>query len=150
MGFNKIFIIFLSLFFLGFSKLVKDGIILQNSVFKEKCPICGMTLRKFYKTNHIIKLKNKEYIQYDSLRCLVIGMKNKKIDKIYLIDAKTNDIIDTNKAYYVINSKIKGTMSKVSKFGFKNKKDALNFIKKNAGYLANFKEAKNIALKEIN
>ena len=70
--------------------------------------------------------------QYCSIRCLAVDMQeyNISLDNVIVVDAKTQKLINAKNAFYVVNSKVKGTMSKVSKLAFKNKKDALEFIKK--------------------
>jgi nitrous oxide reductase accessory protein NosL len=55
------------------------------------------------------------------------------IKKTLVVDAKTEKFIDVNDAMYVLGSKAPGTMSKVSKIAFKDKKDAKEFKKKMNG-----------------
>ena len=59
---------------------VPDGEILQSGKSKAYCPICGMTLKMFYKTNHSAVDKNNHTKQYCSIHCLadtIINDKNK-------------------------------------------------------------------------
>ena len=52
------------------------------------------------------------------------------IDKkfIEVIDVSSEKFIGANSAYYLFNSKIKGTMSKKSKLAFKDKEEANKFL----------------------
>ncbi len=117
--------------------------IIQTGKAKNWCPICGMNLKMFYKTNHAVVLKNKKNRQYCSMRCLAVDYPNikNKIDKILVVDAKSEKLINAYKAHYVVGSKILGTMSKTSKFAFKSEKDAKEFQQKYGGELMNFDNA---------
>lgn len=72
-----------------------------------------------------------------------------KDEDIKVVDAKTEKLIDAKKAFYVIGSKAKGTMSMVSKLAFENKADANNFIKEYGGKLSTFQEAIKEATKSL-
>ncbi len=126
-----------------FSKMGKHPILLQKGKEKNWCHICGMNLKMFYKTNHAIKLKDGKVRQYCSIRCLAIDYPKIKdnIKDILVVDAKSGRFVDANKAFYVVGSKIKGTMSKVSKIAFLKKEDAKEFQKRFGGRVVTFEEA---------
>ncbi|PLY08151.1 MAG: hypothetical protein C0625_02910 [Arcobacter sp.] len=131
-----------------FSKEVtKEPTYTQKGEEKLWCPICGMSIKKHYKTSYIAKLKNGTNRQYCSIRCLTKDDEEYGIDKslMKVIDVKSEKIIDAKKAFYVIGSKIKGTMSKVSKLAFEKNEDANEFIKKYGGKVYSFEEAFNKA-----
>ncbi len=124
--------------------------ILQSGKDKEYCPVCGMNLPMFYKTNHVLKLKNGDIKQFCSIHCLVDFLTNGKIDlkdakkdakEVLVVDTTTNKLIDVRVAHYVIGSKIKGTMSKVSQYAFATQDDAIAFQKANGGEIGNFEDA---------
>jgi len=131
----------------------KEAIFLQDGKAKQWCMNCGMNLRMFYKTSHAIELKNKNYKQFCSLHCLTEILMSKKYDKqiarILVVDAKTNKFIDVNSAFYVVGSKVKGTMSKNSKYAFSTIKDAQEFRKKYGGKIVDFTTALQIAKKDF-
>jgi len=119
-----------------FSKMATvEPVLVQKGAKKMWCSVCGMNLKMFYKTSYIAGDK-----QYCSIRCLVADMPNNpiKMDKIKVIDAKTQQPILAKDAVFVIGSNVKGTMSKVSKLAFANKSDAEAFIKEHGGKLADF------------
>ena len=125
-------------------KATNQPVLVQDGEIKYWCPVCGMKIEDYYKTSYIAKLKiNNLTRQYCSIRCLVVDMEEYGIAKgsIKVLDAKTEKYIDPNSAFYVINSKVVGTMSKVSKLAFKDKKDAQDFIQKYKGKLTTFDEA---------
>jgi nitrous oxide reductase accessory protein NosL len=123
----------------------------QKGEQKHWCPVCGMSIKKYYKTSHSTKLHNGKNRQYCSIRCLVVDAQTHKIDhkNTRVIDAQTQKSIKAQTAYYVVGSKIKGTMSKVSKLAFANKNDAKRFIKKYGGKIVDFKRALEIATKSL-
>lgn len=122
--------------------------ILQKTKHPQKCTACGMKLPIFWKTSHAVKLQNGEYIQYCSIRDLVKDEKDKKLNIVeYLaVDATSEKLMDATKMFYVVGSKIKGTMSKVSKIAFEHKSDAIEFQKHYGGELKNFSETKAFSL----
>ncbi len=122
-------------------KATVEPVLVQEGKSKHWCPICGMKIKNFYKTSYVSKLKmNNAPRQYCSIRCLVVDMKEYKIDldTVQVVDAKTQKYILAKSAYYIVKSKIMGTMTKVSKLAFAKKTDALDFMKKYKGKLVTF------------
>ncbi len=115
----------------------------QKGDKKQWCPICGMKLEMFYKTSHAAKLPSGEDRQYCSMHCLVVDMKEYDIDldSVKVVDAKSEKLINAKDAHYVMYSKVKGTMSYVSKIAFENRSDAQEFMKKYSGRIVAFNEA---------
>jgi len=104
-------------------------VILQSGVAKAWCPVCGMDLKMFYKTNHARLLENGVFHQYCSIRCLVVSLDSAAPDlsRIQVVDAHNEILIPVQKARYVIGSEVPGTMSGVSKLAFKSKREAKRF-----------------------
>jgi len=127
----------------------KDAVLLQNGTDKNYCPRCGMDLVKYYKTSHSASFEKKVY-QYCSIHCLEehlgdgIELKNPLV-----VDVATLKFIDATKAYYVVGSKVRGTMSKISKYAFFNEKDALNFQAQNGGDIMDFYKALEVARRDF-
>ena len=127
----------------------KDAKILQEGEQKSSCSNCGMNLPSFYKTNHLAKVDGKVR-QFCSIHCLAKSIKDgAKVEDIKVVDTKTLKFIDAKKAYYVVGSKKKGTMSKVSKYAFANKEDALAFAKQNGGEVMDYEKALEIAKRDF-
>lgn len=127
-----------------FSKeATKDVVYTQKGDEKKWCPICGNDLKKHYKTSHTSKLQNASPRQYCSIRCLAKDEMEYGVDKnsIQALDVISEKFIDAKSAYYVLGSKIKGTMSQKSKLAFLNKDEAIDFIKKYGGNLKTFEES---------
>jgi len=115
--------------------------IIQDGKNKMYCPVCGMTLPMFYKTNHAAS-ENGHTHQYCSIVCAVEdSVKNgKKLTNYKVVDNTTLKFIDSKKAFFVVGSKKPGTMSVVSKYAFGTKTAAQKFATQNGGKIMNFEE----------
>ena len=136
----------------NFTKVASSKpLLVQVGSAKQWCPVCGMSLKMFYKTSHTSKLHDNTPRQYCSMRCLVVDMQEKSIsmDDIKVVDAKSEELIDAKMAFYVVGSKIHGTMAKVSKIAFLNESDAKAFVKKYKGKIVDFKTAISLAKESL-
>jgi nitrous oxide reductase accessory protein NosL len=124
--------------------------LVQKGDEKKFCPMCGMNLPMFYKTNHAAHLHDKEK-QYCSIHCLVEDkeLNHSNLQDIKVVDVSSLKFIDAKDAYYVVGSKKKGTMSMVSKYAFKDLNDAAKFAKENGGVVMDFTGAYNEAKKDF-
>jgi len=125
-----------------FQSVPKDkAVLLQEGKAKAFCPECGMALPMFYKTNHSAHVNGKTK-QYCSIHCVIEDMKKgSKLTDIKVVDTNSLQFIDAVKAFYVVGSSKKGTMSRVSKYAFSSKADADAFVKANGGKVVDFKGA---------
>ncbi|MCK9545669.1 MAG: nitrous oxide reductase accessory protein NosL [Sulfurospirillaceae bacterium] len=126
-----------------FSKMPNKGNsaeLIQVGENKEWCPICGMKLPAYYKTNHAVKLTDGTTKQYCSIRCLAVDMPaiKDRLKEILVVAVDTDKLINADSATYVIGSSVTGTMSSVSKLGFSTKEAALEFQKEHGGELSDF------------
>ncbi len=122
--------------------------LLQSGKEARYCANCGMDLVKFYKTSHAAKVDGKQE-QFCSIHCLAKTiLSGKKVSDIKVVDAKSLEWIDAKKAYYVVGSKVKGTMSRVSKYAFENLSDAKEFQHLKGGKIVSFEAALQMAEKE--
>ncbi|HIP17884.1 MAG TPA: hypothetical protein EYG78_00925, partial [Sulfurovum sp.] len=102
----------------------EKAILLQEGKAKAFCPECGMSLPMFYKTNHAAHVNGKTK-QYCSIHCVVEDMqKGSTLTDIKVVDTNSLKFIDATKAFYVVGSSKKGTMTAVSKYAFSSKADA--------------------------
>ncbi len=126
-----------------------EAVLLQSGKDKRYCARCGMDLVKFYKTSHSATHNEKQY-QYCSIHCLEdhlgegITLKNPKV-----VDVDSLKFIDVTKAFYVVGSKKRGTMSSVSKYAFADKKMAEKFQTLYGGEIMNFSNALKIAKEDF-
>ncbi|MEA1914484.1 MAG: nitrous oxide reductase accessory protein NosL [Campylobacterota bacterium] len=136
----------------GFVKKASaEPILIQEGKEKHWCPVCGMNIKMFYKTSHTSKLHNGTKRQYCSIRCLAVDMEEYGIDlsAVTVVDAKTQKLINAKDAFYVVGSKVMGTMTKVSKLAFALEADALEFIQKYKGKIVNFDAALKMAQESL-
>ena len=112
--------------------------ILQEGNAKMFCPECGMALPMFYKTNHAATVDGKDK-QYCSIHCVVEDIKKgSKLTDIKVVDVNSLKFIDANKAFYVVGSSKKGTMTMVSKYAFASRVNAEAFAKENGGEVVDY------------
>ena len=127
----------------------KDAILLQKGSNKEHCAICGMNLIKFYKTSHAATL-NANKVQYCSIHCLADHIhQGAELENPMVVDVTSLKFIPVTEAYYVVGSDVRGTMSMVSKYAFKNLDDAKAFQKKHGGEIMDFYSAWQVAKKDF-
>ena len=96
------------------------------------CPLCGMDLKMYWKTNHRLTLKDGTIVQTCSIHCaaLVYKERAKEIVKWEVVDYESQKFIDAKKAHFLIGSKLPGTMTAVSKIAFLSLDDAKRYQKK--------------------
>ncbi len=118
---------------------VEKATILQDGKNKMYCPVCGMTLPMFYKTNHAATHKNHGK-HYCSIVCMIQDavVNNTKLENFKVVDNTTLKFIDSKDAYFVVGSKKPGTMSVVSKYAFGTKQAAEKFAAQNGGKIMRF------------
>ena len=114
---------------------------LQGGKGKAYCPVCGMTLPMFYKTNHVAKVDGKTR-QYCSVHCMhQEAMTNgKEVVDPKVVETNTLKFISSEDAFYVVGSKKPGTMSPVSKYAFETKESAEKFAAKFGGKIMSYAE----------
>jgi copper chaperone NosL len=128
---------------------VDQATLLQEGSAKHFCPLCGMTLPMYYKTNHAAQVDGKMK-QYCSLHCLVEDIrKGAKPMHIQVVDVHTLKFVDVDKAHYVVGSSKSGTMSRVSKYAFAHKAQAETFAQANGGEVTDYAGAYASAEKEF-
>ena len=124
--------------------------LLQKGTQKQFCNVCGMNLVMFYKTNYAAVVDGKEK-QYCSLHCLVEDRDKNHANpqNIKVVAADTLKFIDADKAYYVVGSSKKGTMSMVSKYAFSTLNAASKFAARFGGVVTDFNGAVDAARKDF-
>jgi len=124
--------------------------IVQEGKSKIYCPVCGMTLPMFYKTNHTAKVDGKIH-QYCSIHCMhQEAMENgKEVVDPRVVETNTFKFISSEDAFYVVGSKKPGTMSPVSKYAFGTKKSAEKFAEKFGGKIMRYAEVSKIVQKNM-
>lgn len=127
----------------------KDATLVQSGTEKESCVRCGMNLIRFYKTSHTSESEGTHY-QYCSIHCLEdhlgegIVLKNPKV-----VDVSSLKLISVGEAHYVVGSSKHGTMTRKSKYAFKNIEDAKKFKSQYGGEIMDFSSTREIAKEDF-
>lgn len=127
----------------------ENALLLQEGKKHEYCHICGVSLLKYYKTNHAAKEDGVQH-QYCSLHCFTKDIKEgAELENPQVVDVSSLKFVSVLEAYYVVGSKKPATHSKVSKYAFKSLDDAKAFQAKYGGKIVDFYSAWQIAKKDF-
>ncbi len=125
----------------------KDDIAAQKS-----CRFCGMDRGMFDFSRMLIEYDDGTNVAHCSLHCAAVDLAT-NIDKtpktIRVADFNSKQLIDAEKAFWVVGGKKPGVMSKRGKWAFEKKDDADAFLKANGGSLASFEEAMKLAYDDM-
>ena len=121
-----------------------NATLIQSGKDKYACPNCGMHLVKFYKTSHT----HADH-QYCSIHCLYEATEGVIPQDAKVVDTMTLKLIDVKKAFYVIGSKMRGTMTRTSGYAFGSEQDARTFSSVNGGRIMTFDEAYAVASEDF-
>lgn len=109
----------------------------------QSCRYCGMDREKFAHSRMQVEYDDGSKIATCSIHCLAVDLAN-NLDKtpkgISVGDYTTKELIDAEKATWVIGGDKQGVMSARAKWAFAKKADAEHFIKEHGGKLAKFEE----------
>lgn len=110
----------------------------------KNCKYCGMDREKFAHSRMLIEYEDGSNFGSCSIHCSAVDLAvalDKKPKAILVADYNKKDLIDAEKATWVIGGGKPGVMTKTAKWAFADKKDAEAFIKENGGKLATFDDA---------
>jgi nitrous oxide reductase accessory protein NosL len=124
----------------------------QDIHLHKECKYCGMDRGKFDFTRMVIEYDDGTTIAVCSIHCAAVDLAN-NIDKtpksIQVGDFDSKELIDVEKAYWVLGGEKPGVMSKRGKWAFAKKEDAEAFSKKNGGTVADFEGAMKAAYEDM-
>jgi nitrous oxide reductase accessory protein NosL len=116
------------------------------------CKYCGMDRDKFAHSRMLVTYDDGTKMGACSIHCLAVDMAV-NIDKtpsiIEVGDYNSKQLINAEKAYWVIDGSKPGVMTKQAKWAFAKKEEAEKFIKENGGTLATFDEAMKAAYESM-
>jgi nitrous oxide reductase accessory protein NosL len=126
--------------------LSATGIVLanKNDINNEpSCKYCGMDRAKFAHSRMLVTYDDNTQSGTCSIHCLAVDFAV-NIDKtpvsIEVGDYYSKELIDAEKAFWVIGGSKPGVMTRQAKWAFAKKEDAEKFIKENGGMPANLDE----------
>jgi copper chaperone NosL len=118
----------------------------------KSCQYCGMDREKFSHSRMLVEYDDGSTVATCSLHCIAVDMAN-NIDKtpkeIKVADVGSKELIDAEKAVWVIGGSKQGVMTRNAKWAFVSKDKAETFIKENGGKLASFDEAIKTAYQDM-
>jgi nitrous oxide reductase accessory protein NosL len=111
-----------------------------------------MDREKFSQSRMLIEYDDGSTVATCSLHCIAVDMANnidKTPKKIKVADVVSKELIDAEKAVWVIGGSKQGVMTRNAKWAFVSKEKAETFIKENGGKLASFDEAIKTAYEDM-
>jgi copper chaperone NosL len=117
------------------------------------CKYCGMDRAKFAHSRMLVTYDDGSQLGTCSIHCLAVDLAL-NIDKtpktIEVGDYNTKNLIDAEKAFWVIGGNKPGVMTKRAKWAFENQSDAEAFIKVEGGKVATFDDAMKASYEDMN
>jgi copper chaperone NosL len=117
------------------------------------CKYCGMDRAKFAHSRMLMTYDDGSQLGSCSIHCLAVDLAL-NIDKtpktIEVGDYNTKNLIDAEKAFWVIGGNKPGVMTKRAKWAFGNKSDAEAFVKAEGGNLSTFDDAMKATYEDMN
>jgi copper chaperone NosL len=125
----------------------------QDDIAKHKsCKYCGMDREKFAFSRVLIEYEDGTAVGTCSIHCAAIDLAT-NIDKtpkvIWVGDFKTKELIDVEKAFWVIGGSKMGVMTKNAKWAFGKSEDAKEFMAANGGDPGTFDQAMKAAFEDM-
>jgi len=118
----------------------------------KECKYCGMNRGMFDYSRMLIEYEDGSSAAVCSAHCAAVELAN-SIDKtpkaIKVGDFNSKQLIDAEKAVWVVGGAKQGVMSKRGKWAFEKKEDAEAFLKTNQGSMAVFEEAMKMAYEDM-
>lgn len=108
------------------------------------CKYCGMDRQQFAHSRVFIEYEDGASMGTCSIHCAAVELAlqiDKKPKTIAVGDYVSKDLVDTEKAFWVMGGNKMGVMTRKAKWAFEKKEDAQKFISENGGTLHPFEEA---------
>jgi nitrous oxide reductase accessory protein NosL len=116
------------------------------------CKYCGMDRQKFAHSRMLVEYDDGTVVGTCSLHCLGVDLAlnlDKAPKGLRVGDFNTKNLIDAEKAFWVIGGDKPGVMTKRAKWAFEKKEDAESFIKAHGGKSVAFDEAIKASYEDI-
>ena len=117
------------------------------------CIYCGMNRTQFAHSRMLIEYDDNTTAAFCSVHCAAVDL-SLKIDKtpksIMVGDYATKELIDAEKAYWVLGGGKMGVMTKRAKWAFATRESAESFISGNGGNLISFDDALKASYEDMN
>ena len=137
---------------LVFGVLAVTVFALDDITQSPSCKHCGMDRQKFDFSRMMIEYEDGSSTGVCSLHCAAVelAMNIDKTPKVIKVgDFGTKNLIDAEKAFWVVGGTKPGVMSKQGKWAFEKKDAAETFVKSNGGTLTSFEDAIKISYTDM-
>ena len=107
------------------------------------CKYCGMDREKFAHSRMLIEYEDGTSVGACSLHCAAVELAvnmDKTPKSILVADYNTKQLVEAEKAFWVLGGNKPGVMTKTGKWAFAKKEDAEGFLKENGGRLVGFED----------
>lgn len=108
------------------------------------CKYCGMDRAQFAHSRMLVEYDDGTAVGVCSLHCLAVDYilnTDKTLGSVLVGDLNGKNLVDAEKAFWVLGGSKPGVMTKQAKWAFEKKADAEKFIAESGGTLATFDEA---------
>ena len=116
------------------------------------CRYCGMDREAYNFSRMLIEYDDGTAAAFCSIHCAAVDLAN-NIDKtpkvIQVGDFNGRQLIDAEKAFWVVGGKKPGVMSRRGKWAFEKKDEAESFMNTNEGKIVSFEEAMKMAYEDM-
>lgn len=116
------------------------------------CKYCGMDRAKFAASRMVVEFDDGTKLHACSLHCVAVDLAL-QIDRtpvaIRVADVNTQELLDAEKAYWVVGGKRPGVMSKRGKWALGEKAAAKAFVKQEGGLIVTFEDAMKAAYEDM-
>jgi copper chaperone NosL len=116
------------------------------------CSYCGMDREKFAHSRMLVVYDDKSEFGACSLHCGAVNLAvniDKTPQSMQVADLNSKNLIDAEKATWVIGGDKPGVMTKQAKWAFQDQPEAAAFIKEHGGKMASFEDAIKTAYEDI-
>ncbi len=118
----------------------------------KECAYCGMDRGSFDFSRMLIEYDDGTSVGACSIRCAAVDLAVNlgKTPKLIMVgDFGSKDLIDAEKAFWVIGGSRPGVMTRRGKWAFAKKEDAEEFMKSNGGTVVSFDDAMKAAYEDL-
>jgi copper chaperone NosL len=108
------------------------------------CPLCGMDRHNYAQSRMLLQYDDGSSVGTCSIHCAAMEMalnRQKTITELYAADYSTQELIDAEKAFWVIGGSKVGVMTIRAKWAFEKRSEAEDFTRKCGGQISSLDDA---------
>lgn len=116
----------------------------EDQIAHVACSYCGMDRTKFAQSRMLVEYEDGGEVGTCSIHCMALEFANAidRMPKRLLVgDFNTRELIDAEKAYWVLGGDVRGVMTSRAKWAFSEQLAAKEFIAEHGGVIVDFDQA---------